>query len=64
MSEPTESCQSCKFWKENRISGDCRRFPPVDIVRIRDGDSTVGAEFPTTYPTEWCGEYVKGEVKL
>jgi len=63
MIKTTESCQSCKFWKGDFSKRDCRRFPPVVVVRVCDGYSSVSTEFPTTPPNDWCGEYVKGEVK-
>jgi len=45
LEEHKENCGSCLF--HAKISGIsvCRRYPP------RSGN------FPTTMPTEWCGEY-------
>lgn len=66
MSKNTESCKSCKFWKalsDEDFQGYCRRFPPVDIVRVSDGVSNVKSEFPLTPEYTWCGEYVKGKAK-
>lgn len=37
----TASCRNCLFWR----SEECHRFPPM------------GAVWPITEPTSWCGEW-------
>lgn len=48
-------CAKCKFWEkdqlEGRIGGWCRRYSPKP-VKI---DSSI--VWPSTKPTDWCGEY-------
>lgn len=53
MSEPKESCENCRFYRD----GDCRRNPPT-FRFINDGicgGKIKVAEFPPA--PGWCGEW-------
>jgi hypothetical protein len=47
-------CIRCRWYdriKEEAALGYCRRFPIL-----------MGTEWPTVYPTDWCGEYLTASV--
>jgi len=49
------SCESCEFsfhYSSGMRLWECRRHPPVWTDA-----SKVVLHFPTTKPTDWCGEY-------
>ena len=51
-------------WEVFGETGICRRYPPVVIMEIRDGDSRRGEEFsvwPEVSADNWCGEYAAVE---
>lgn len=47
---PMRGCQNCKFWDSVDAARLCRKRPP----QLSEGD--VGC-WPTTQPTDWCGEH-------
>ncbi|MES0207910.1 hypothetical protein NKJ93_02270 [Mesorhizobium sp. M0028] len=48
--EPEPTCKSCRFWKTGAWPSDCLRHAP--------GVSTEGrAQWPTTQPNDWCGDF-------
>lgn len=59
-----EACVTCKFWSGKlRIDndrppeyGECRRNPPRVDTRTPGNDPN--AQWPTTMPDHWCGEYL------
>ena len=54
MDTDKPTCVTCIFWaKYDADKGSCRRYPPSYADKI------VGAVFPTTYETTWCGEHTK-----
>jgi len=60
-----KTCEFCRF----RKGEECRRYPPVDLVR-RIGDNNFNAvdevtsEWPEIDFCDWCGEWQqKEEVK-
>lgn len=61
MTDTGERCGTCRFWlldldpwpEHNKGSGGCRRHAPT-LTNESSG-------FPRTHPTEWCGEYERGE---
>ncbi len=48
MSDATEECGRCRFWRMSDVGGQCRRNPPSPS--IPDGWSV-------TFPSDWCGEF-------
>lgn len=63
-----ETCAGCRFWKEindGAGNGWCRRYPPIaDVAFVKSSgmlgypaQGVAGWDFPTTEPTDWCGEY-------
>ncbi len=52
-----QRCESCRYWKPIKADlGLCRLGPPV----IADG----GSMWPTTEPSDWCGEYASAVVPI
>jgi len=49
----SKKCYNCVYWdmigiaQHNLKKGLCRRYPPLY------------GKFPTTYETDWCGEFKK-----
>lgn len=64
MSDPAErigdesSCSSCTYWLqlEGAEQGSCRRYAAQPIAHVGDA-SDLRVSWPTTEPTDWCGEY-------
>ena len=61
----TESCESCRFWKQDQIGiinggGKCRKNSPQICT---DEYGTSVTDFPTTDINEWCGEWQENKVQ-
>lgn len=60
----TETCGSCRFWREDdrladipsRSWGMCRRHPPSSIFQDDENDMEMG-DWPSTWNDQWCGEW-------
>lgn len=60
----TERCETCRWWKvdaEDANEGQCKRFPPVVLMRSIDPELTQDlipcAHFPQTDYDDFCGEW-------
>jgi hypothetical protein len=52
-------CADCKYYDEtvpNQI-GECRRYAPRPIMRIKDVDIDGMREWPSVISDDWCGEH-------
>lgn len=69
---PDNKCQTCEYWKPlaelPEGQGQCRRFPPqrngVSVhfkTYPQNGESKEDYDWPITYKTNWCGEFVEEE---
>lgn len=63
---PKSVCSNCAFYDEyGAVSGLCRRNAPGDYLPFPAGLHEtgevvyweVGNQWPTVYPTDWCGEH-------
>ena len=62
MSQPTATCENCRFWNDRSYHGDnqrtCkRRSPFVPLLRYPGGYDANKAEWPVTWAGDWCGEH-------
>ncbi len=53
-----ERCKGCIYYEvdnEEKVTGDCHRYPPSE---------SINSQFPHLGQSEWCGEYkeVKDEI--
>jgi hypothetical protein len=63
LSEPIESCKTCRFWQFLEPGrGICRRNSPLprDQEMGKDGRSVVyRVSWPETHEADWCGEFAR-----
>lgn len=59
-------CSTCAFYDEYvPVTGLCRRNAPGDFLPFPEGLHetgeiqwwSIGAQWPTVYPNDWCGEH-------
>ena len=54
----TKACASCAHY--NAVSpaqGECRRHAPQTVAFRVDESTKFEARFPTSKPSDWCGEF-------
>lgn len=58
----TDSCRTCRYYEAwDGLRGDCRRNPPVILLRLatasQDDEFESKGMFPMVYQNRWCGEW-------
>ena len=65
---PTQSCGNCRYWEQrwdsledsikSGVSGKCQRYPPLPLREREPEDQyDMNADWPSTRPYHWCGEW-------
>ena len=52
------TCQHCRYWdgSPGQTLGQCRKYAPVPVNELSRARH---ASWPSTRPTDWCGEGVR-----
>ena len=52
------TCAQCEHFEPvTETEGDCRAQPPTLVVRRAQDRDIVETRWPSTLPSDWCGNY-------